>query len=73
MVITRIHEKTAGAAPNARTCVPSPSHPRQVGKLTSYSEVVHYLLDTYETDTIIAEVDINIVNFKQLVGQSAVE
>lgn len=73
MIIPLFHEKTAGAALNARTFVSSSSCTCQEGKLKSYWEVVNYLLATYATDDINAETDMDIMNFMQLAGQSAFE
>lgn len=66
-------QKSAGAAFNVRARLSSSSGSRQEGQLTSYCQVVNYLLPTYAADVIIAEADLNIVNLKQPAGQSAVE
>lgn len=66
-------KKPAGSDFIARTCMSSSNLARQEGKVTSNCQVVNYLLATCVTDDIIAEDNMDIVNFKQPVGQSAVE
>lgn len=66
-------KKPAGAALNTRTCLSSLNHARQEGKLTSYCDVVSYLLATYATVAIIAKAGMNIKNSRQIACQSAVE
>lgn len=56
-------KKPAGAALSAWTRLASSRQPRQKGKLTSHCQVVHYVLNTYTTVNIIAEVDASI-NYK---------
>lgn len=73
MVITLFMKKLSRAAPNEIICLYSSTWERQEGKLTSYSEVVNYLLATYASDKIIADASMNTMNFKQPAKQSALE
>lgn len=66
-------EKRAGATFNALTYLSSPSPARQKGKLKSYCEVVGYLLATYATEAINTKASMDIMNFMQPAGRSAVE
>lgn len=51
----------------------SSSRTHQEGKLASYCQAVNYLLATNATDNVIAEDDLEIMNFRQPAGLSAVE
>lgn len=64
MLVPLFHEKSVRAALNVPTSQSSSSRARYERKLTSYFEVVNYLLATYETGDSIAETHINIMNFK---------
>lgn len=66
-------KKPTVVALNARACLSSSSSARQDGKLTSCCEVVNYLPETYAAGDIIAEADMDIMNFTQPTGQSTVE
>lgn len=60
-------------SPPQRTYLSVQLEPRsQKGKLTSYCEVVNFLLTTYATDDIIAAANMDIMKFEQPAGQSAV-
>lgn len=69
-------KKPAGAAFSSRTCLKSSHRSCQEGNLTSYCQVINYLLSTYATGDIIAEAsaeffiykrpeDFNVVNYSQ--------
>lgn len=64
-LFTLFMKQTTGTALDARTCLSRSSCARQEGNLTSYCEAVNYLLPTYLTDDIIAEADMDVINFKQ--------
>lgn len=67
-------KKPAAAALNSRISLPSKSHRRhKEGTLTTYCEVVNYLLETYATDDVIAETDAEILRFTQPPTKSPTE
>lgn len=60
------------ATVNAQIELQSKLHKHQrVGTVTSYSEAVNYLLDTYATDDVVSETDAKIMRFTQLPKQVA--
>lgn len=68
MVISHFLEKCPREPPNLFS---SSNHAHPERKLTSCCKIVNYKLMTYTTNDIIAEPDVNIMNFKDPVVQSA--
>lgn len=64
---------TAEAVLKAHTYLFSSNGVHPEGKQTSYCQVINYLLALYATDGIIAEVNMGIMDFKQLDCQREVE
>lgn len=62
---------SAKASSRHRTQVESEDGDRQEGCLTSYCEVVNYLLTIYATDDVITEAEADILNFKQTQSMTA--
>lgn len=58
-------ERPAGATLSARTCLTSSRRSLSEGMLTSYCQVVKYLLNAYATDDIIAEVEADIISYNR--------
>lgn len=73
VVVPRFYEKPAGACLNARACLTSSCRPHKGGKLTSYCQVVHNLLNNYATDNIIVEANADIMNYKQPQDLNAID
>lgn len=65
MVIPLFMKMPAGAALRERKWFTSSCRSCQEGMLISFCQVVSYILSTYATDDIIAEVDADIINYKQ--------
>lgn len=57
----------------APTCMSRLSHARPEEMLMSYCEVINYFFVIQATDNIIALAHMAIINFKQSIGQSAVD
>lgn len=66
-------KKPAGANLNALKSLSSAMPACWEAKLTSYCQVINYLLATYETHYKIVDNDMDIMNFKHPNGQSALE
>lgn len=58
-------KKPAGAPLSARTCLTSSRRSLREGKLTSYRQMVKYLLNIYGKDDIVVEADADIIIYKQ--------
>lgn len=68
-----LNGKPAGAALNTDTRLSSLSRARQDGNLTSDCQLVKSLLLTYAAIDIISEAEMDIMNFKQPPGNSAIK
>lgn len=66
-------KKPAGATLLARTCLKSFSRSVEKGRLTSYCQVVNCFLNTYATNDIVAEADVDTIIYKQLQDLNAVD
>lgn len=66
-------KKSAAAVPSARPCPTSSCKSLQEEYLTSYFEVISYLLSTYATDDKLADADAEIIKCKQPQDLNAVD
>lgn len=59
-------KELVGAALSAGRCLASSRWSHKEGKLTSYFQVSSYFVNTYATDDIIVEADVDNINYRQL-------
>lgn len=70
MDVTCFMKHRAAAALHAHIAVRSKSHKRlKEGMRTFYCEAVNFLLETYVTDDVIAETDVDIMPFTRLLNK----
>lgn len=62
----------AKAALAHRVCAPGGEQHQLEGKLTSYCEIVSYLLETYATGDVTAEAETDITSFEQSENMTAI-